>query len=151
MLCLLSHRGMASEALQGMQVTQAYLEPRAFQENWAPQDWAYQDRRASVDSLEMLGSLDLQASPVLQAPQEPQDSQVLGDSLCFLSDKMPVSAPMPPAPTCAPQESGRDVTLTSLLLARGRGTMGSFPPTTCSSQLAVEPPFLSTQVQNWAF
>lgn len=77
-LCLFSRRGMASKAPQGMQVTQAHLEPRVFQEKWAPQDWAYQAQRASVDSLEMSGYLDHQASPVLLAPQEPQDSQVRG-------------------------------------------------------------------------
>lgn len=78
---------MASEALQGTQVTQAYPEPRVLQEKWAPQDWAYQARRASVDSLEMPAYLDHQASPVLPAPREPQDSQIVTQMSKGPSDK----------------------------------------------------------------
>lgn len=69
--------GMASKALQGTQVTQACLEPRVSQEKWAPQDWASQAPRASVDSPEMPAYLDHQASPVPPALQEPQDSQIV--------------------------------------------------------------------------
>lgn len=69
--------GMASKAPQGTQVTQACLEPRVSREKWAPQDWAYQAQRASVDSPEMPAYLDHQASLVPLAPQEPQDSQIV--------------------------------------------------------------------------
>lgn len=66
-------RVMVSKALQGTQVPLAYLEPRAFQEKWVLQDRAYQAQKASVVSLETLDCQDLQASLVLQVPQEPQD------------------------------------------------------------------------------
>lgn len=67
-------RAMASKALLEMQVSLACLEPRAFQERWVLQDRAYQARKASVVSLEMLGCQDFQALMVLQVPQEHQDS-----------------------------------------------------------------------------
>lgn len=70
-------RVMASKALQGMQVSLAYPESRAFQEKWVLQDRAYQAQKASVVSLETLGCLDLRASLVLQVPQEPQDRQIV--------------------------------------------------------------------------
>lgn len=66
-------RAMASKALLGMQVSLACLEPRAFQEKWVLQDRAYQVRKASVVSLEMLDCQDFQALMVLQVPQEHQD------------------------------------------------------------------------------
>lgn len=92
---------MASEAPQGTQVPRAYLEPRVFQERWAPQDWAYQAQRASVDSLEMLGYLDHQASPVLLAPREPQDSQIvtqMSKGPLEVTDKRPSSQVVSEAP-----------------------------------------------------
>lgn len=67
-------RVMASKALLEMQVSLACPEPRAFQEMWVLQDRAYQARKASVVSLEMLGYQDFQALMVLQVPQEHQDS-----------------------------------------------------------------------------
>lgn len=76
-LACLVLRAMASKALQGMQVSLVYPEPRASQEKWVLQDRGYQARKESVVSLEMLGCLDRQASLVLQVPQEPQDSQIV--------------------------------------------------------------------------
>lgn len=64
---------MASKALQVMQVTLAYLEPRAFQEKWVPQDQAYQAQKASMVSLEMLDCQDHQVSLVLLVPGAPQE------------------------------------------------------------------------------
>lgn len=64
---------MASKDPQGMQVTQEHQAPRAFQEKGVPQDWASQVPKASVVSLEMLDSLECQASPDLRAPQVSQD------------------------------------------------------------------------------
>lgn len=66
-------RVTASKALLGMQVSLACPEPRAFQEKWVLQDRAYQARKASVVSLEMLDCQDFQALMVLQVPQEHQD------------------------------------------------------------------------------
>lgn len=76
-LACLVPRATASKALQEMQVSLAYPEPRAFQEKSVLQDMAYQARKASVVSLEMLGCLDLQASLGLQVPQEPQDREIV--------------------------------------------------------------------------
>lgn len=76
-LACLAPRAMASKALQGMQVSLVYPEPRAFQETSVLQDRAYQARKASVVSLETLGCLDLRASLVLQVPQEPQDREIV--------------------------------------------------------------------------
>lgn len=93
--------GMASKVPQGTQVTQAYLEPRVFQEKWAPQDWACQALRASMDSLETLGYLDRQASPVLLAPPEPQDSQIvtqMSKGPLEVTDKRPYSQVVSEAP-----------------------------------------------------
>lgn len=93
--------GMASKVPQGTQVTQAYLELRVFQEKWAPQDWAYQALRASVDSLETLGYLDRQASPVLLAPRAPQDSQIvtqMSKGPLEVTDKRPCSQVVSEAP-----------------------------------------------------
>lgn len=70
-------RVMASKGLQGTQVSLAHLEPRASQEKWVLQDRAYLARKASVVSLEMAGCLDLQASLVLQVPQEHQVRQIV--------------------------------------------------------------------------
>lgn len=70
-------RVMASKALQGMRVSLAYPESRAFQEKWVLQDRAYQAQKESVVSLETLGCLDLRASLALQVPQEPQDRQIV--------------------------------------------------------------------------
>lgn len=72
-LAFLVLRVMASKALLGMQDSLACPEPRAFQEKWVLQDRAYQARKASVVSLEMLGCQDFRASMVLQASQEHQD------------------------------------------------------------------------------
>lgn len=70
-------RVMASKGLQGTQVSLAHLEPRASQEKWVLQDRAYLARKASVVSLETVGCLDLQASLVLQVPQEHQVRQIV--------------------------------------------------------------------------
>lgn len=64
---------MASKDPQGMQATQEHPALRAFQEKGGPQDWASQVPKASVVSLEMLESLESQASPDLQAPQALQE------------------------------------------------------------------------------
>lgn len=64
---------MASKDPQGTQATQEHPAPRAFQEKGVPQDWASRVPRASVVSLEMLDSLECQASPDLRAPQASQD------------------------------------------------------------------------------
>lgn len=76
-LACLVPRAMASKALQGMQVSLVYLEPRAFQETSVLQDRAYQAQKASVVFLETLGCLDLRASLVLQVPQELQDREIV--------------------------------------------------------------------------
>lgn len=72
-LAFLVLRVTASKALLGMQVSLACPEPRAFQEKWVLQDRAYQARKASVVSLEMLDCQDFQALMVLQVPQEHRD------------------------------------------------------------------------------
>lgn len=70
-------RAMASKGLQGTQASLAHREPRASQEKWVLQDRAYPARKASVVSLETTGCLDLQASPVLQVPQERRVRQIV--------------------------------------------------------------------------
>lgn len=76
-LAFLVLRVMASKALREMQVPLACPEPRAFQEKWVLQDRAYQARKASVVSLEMLDFQVLQVTLVLQVLQEPQDNWIV--------------------------------------------------------------------------
>lgn len=76
-LACLVPRVTASKALQGMQVSLAYLEPRAFQETLVLQGRAYQAQKAIVVFLETLGYLDLRDSLVPQVPQGPQDREIV--------------------------------------------------------------------------
>lgn len=76
-LACLVLRAMASKGLQGTQASLAHPEPRASQEKWVLQDRAYPARKASVVSLETTDCLDLQASPVLQVPQERRVRQIV--------------------------------------------------------------------------
>lgn len=68
---------MAPKAPQEMLVTQEFLESRASQERWAPQDWACQAPRESRASPEMQDSLGPRAFQVLQAPQAAQHRQTV--------------------------------------------------------------------------
>lgn len=76
-LAFRAHLAMASKAPPGTQGTPELLEPRASQEKWALQAWAYRARKACVVPLETPDYPDHQASPGLLAPRAPQDKSTV--------------------------------------------------------------------------